>query len=78
MNLDFRHSVFRSPLYLIFGEYPEDVNFSIGCKPEALGARGDNPRDEGAVAQLIIQGLLIRPVRSFTDLPKVRMIFGQP
>ena len=65
-------------LYLIFSEHSEDVNFCIRGEAETLSARGDDSGHEGAVAQLIVQSLLVRPVGALTDLAEVGMIFGQP
>ena len=62
-------------IYLIFGKNPEHVNFCVWCKPETLGARGNDPSHESAVAQLVVQGLLVRPVGPLTNLPEVRVIF---
>ena len=60
---------------LIFGENPENVNFCVWCKPETLGTRGNDPSHESAVAQLVVQGLLVRPVGPLTNLSEVRVIF---
>ena len=54
------------------------MDFSIGGKPEALGAGRDDPGHEGPVTQLIVKSLFVGPVGSLPDLPEVRMIFGQP
>ncbi len=60
---------------LIFGKNSEDVNFRVRRKSETLGAGGDDAGDEGPVAQLVVQRLLVRPVGSFANLPEMRMIF---
>jgi len=63
---------------LISSEDPENMDFGIRGEAEALGAGRDDPGHEGPVAELVVQGLFVRPVRSLADLSEVRMVFGQP
>ena len=62
---------------LIFGKNSKNMNFRVRRESETLGAGGDDAGDEGPVAQLVVQRLLVRPVGSFANLPEMRMIFWQ-
>ena len=63
---------------MVVGEDPEDVYLCVGGEPEALGAARDDARHEGAVAQPVVQRLLVRPVGALAHPLEVGVRLGEP
>ena len=49
---------------MVVGEDSEHVDLCVGGEAEALRAASDDTGDEGAVAEAVVQRLLVRPVRA--------------
>ena len=63
---------------LVLGEDPKHVELGVGCEPQALLGGGHHAGHEGAVSQLVLQGLLVGPVGPLLDTPEVRVSLAQP
>ena len=48
--------------HLVVGEDTEDVEVSVGSKPEALGGTCDDSSNECTMAEAVFQAFLISPV----------------
>ena len=63
--------------HLVVCEHPEDVDLGVGSESQALGRGGDDPGHERAVAETVVQRLLVGPVRPLTNLPEMGMRLGE-
>ena len=66
-----------TPRTAVVGKDTEHVDVDVRRETEALALAGDDASDKGAVAEPVVERVLVRPVRTLPDVAEVGMVLAQ-